>query len=362
MEYTLGFAEFLNLFPSGLDLEIFFKFSLKIINLYGQIHQKSVAEKRVALVIHPRNFFVNGLPGKSNIDDYELSSNLLPKNPEENENDQFEATSEEVLSQTQDQFLDNILYFSPEFLSSAGLHNRTGGALMLFNSDKNTAEHKLREIYAFGVLSYKILTAVDPFMPDVDDSGPPHLLKSSRILKLEEDKADSLDPLDIYHLHLAKTPKVITAIRKDVPRILSDIVNLCLEKEPSKRYQTFSGLEYDLTKAYDAWKIKRSSPEVEKTAEEVFLLRTKDFIKSGEGEQEEKQKRNLNFDVFIGRNEEMKIVEAAIQQLEEKRISVLVVEGKSGLGLQKIDSFSYFHVFLQLLFQNNSQEKHNLLE
>src|SRR5512139_2847924 len=54
------------------------------------------------------------------------------------------------------------------------------------------------------------------------------------------------DPLRLVHDHLARVPVAAVEVNALVPPVLSQIVSRLLEKEPDRRYQSASGLLFDL--------------------------------------------------------------------------------------------------------------------
>ena len=61
--------------------------------------------------------------------------------------------------------------------------------------------------------------------------------------------ADSVDPLEIVHAHIAKRPALMSTVDASLPLPLSLIVAKLLEKSPDARYQTSQGLIVDLESA-----------------------------------------------------------------------------------------------------------------
>ena len=57
---------------------------------------------------------------------------------------------------------------------------------------------------------------------------------------------ETTDPMTLIHRVLAISPPLVTSLRKDVPALLSLIVQRLVEKDPQRRYQSASGLLNDL--------------------------------------------------------------------------------------------------------------------
>jgi PAS domain S-box-containing protein len=76
------------------------------------------------------------------------------------------------------------------------------------------------DLYSLGTIIYRLATGRPPF--------------SGR------------DAMELIHAHLAQKAAPVLDARRDVPRILSDIIDRLLAKDPSQRYQSADGLLFDL--------------------------------------------------------------------------------------------------------------------
>lgn len=77
------------------------------------------------------------------------------------------------------------------------------------------------DVYSLGVVAYELLAGRTPF--------------------------SDLKPHEIMRAHVEKTPAPIRSVRgHDVPRILEDIIQKCMEKRPENRYQSMFALVCDL--------------------------------------------------------------------------------------------------------------------
>lgn len=208
-----------------LDLKVFFKICIKALHLYSSFVQASdenlpssqttVAAGQIScsvgdghdkpiLFMHPSSFFVK-VSQKSKqrdlqkiiSDAVELGCFFLSDKPKK----ETKTTQSALNEEQKDAIQENLyLYMAPEYLSDdpATLQDKK--------------KKRSREIYAFGVLCYKLLTSLDPFLP-----------KSTE----EKIHKQQFDVLPIYHLHLALIPPPITCLRKDVPQALNDIIQVC---------------------------------------------------------------------------------------------------------------------------------------
>lgn len=165
---------------------------------------------------------------------------------------------------------------------------------------------------------------------------------------------------------MAFTPPGVTSIRKDVPKKLSKIIEICMEKESHKRYSTINGIEYDILKVKAEWKAMnemqlRSDTLADENQEKEFFfsLRTKDC--EDEEHNETKLAMPMNFNNFIGREKETEIMREAIARSLNHETTVVLVSGPSGVGLfmlfvqkqTKRLSDGIIHFFLQIHKRKN---------
>ncbi|RLA19316.1 MAG: hypothetical protein DRQ62_12065, partial [Gammaproteobacteria bacterium] len=83
------------------------------------------------------------------------------------------------------------------------------------------------DLYSLGMVLFEYLTGAPAFLFD--------------------------DPIAIIHSHLAEVPPPANSLNTEIPEILSKITAELLEKAPEKRYQTVSGLLYDLNQCLNKW-------------------------------------------------------------------------------------------------------------
>ena len=88
------------------------------------------------------------------------------------------------------------------------------------------------DLYSMGTVLYECLTGTPPFSAD--------------------------DALSIIHSHLAEKARPVTELNPDCPKILSDIIEILLSKQPEKRYQSATGLRADLQTCLNTLNINES--------------------------------------------------------------------------------------------------------
>ncbi len=109
---------------------------------------------------------------------------------------------------------------------AAGPHTTSDGQIIgtLFymapeQAEGKTVDHRA-DIFALGVMMYELAVGLRPFAGETNVSVLTSLLRD--------------------------TPKPLTEIRHDLPPVLSDILQRCMEKDPEKRYSSAAALRADL--------------------------------------------------------------------------------------------------------------------
>ena len=179
-----------------IDLMMFFKIALKMIEAIDQVHSKRIIHKDVK----PHNFILNYQTGEVKLIDFGLSTKL--------NREIQEIVNPEILEGT-------LAYISPE---QTGRMNRS----VDYRSD----------LYSLGITFYEMLTTKLPF--------------------------ESNDPMKIIHSHIARTAIFPHQIDKRIPDMISNIIMKLLSKNAEDRYQSTYGLKHDLEKSYLEFKEKKA--------------------------------------------------------------------------------------------------------
>ena len=173
-------------FASGkpLDLKIFFEIAKKTASALASIHAASIIHKD----LKPANILIHPEEHQIYYTDFSAASRLP-----------YEARTLVAPAMLQGTFA----YMSPEQTG------RTSAVL-----DERT------DLYSLGVSFYELLTGKLPF--------------------------SAADALELLYAHIAQEPPPVTALRSNVPPMLSAILLKLLAKSPDERYQTADGLQADL--------------------------------------------------------------------------------------------------------------------
>ncbi|KOA20074.1 autoinducer 2 sensor kinase/phosphatase LuxQ [Clostridium homopropionicum DSM 5847] len=147
------------------------------------------------------------------------------------------------------------------------------------------------DLYSLGIILYEMLTGKRPF--------------------------ESEDPIEIIHFHIAKEPVPVCLLNPEIPKILSDIIGILLEKKLEKRYETSHELKCDLKECLNRLEFK----------DEKYKI--KEFIPC---------KRNVCGELFpdekiFGRETQIKILMDTFESVKMDNTSkIIMVSGYSGVG------------------------------
>jgi predicted ATPase len=143
------------------------------------------------------------------------------------------------------------------------------------------------DFYSLGVTFYELLAGNPPF--------------------------PSTDPLELIHLHIAKTPPSLIEIDPDIPEALSAIVMKLLAKTAEQRYQSALGLKADLEVCAKEW--------VKHNAVPPFPL----------GLQDVSDRFNIP-QALYGRERKVEQLREAFERVCDGATALLLVTGYSGIG------------------------------
>lgn len=143
------------------------------------------------------------------------------------------------------------------------------------------------DFYALGVILYEWLSRRLPFQ--------------------------SQHPLDLTYHHLATTPEPVHAINPSIPRIVSDIVNKCMDKMPEARYASALGIRSDLEECLVQLRV---SGKVQ-----PFPLGIRDI-----------SERWVKPNGLFGRQDEQQTLLKALAQAAEGTAQTVWITGAAGMG------------------------------
>jgi serine/threonine protein kinase len=143
------------------------------------------------------------------------------------------------------------------------------------------------DFYSLGVTLYELLSGRLPF--------------------------NSSNPMTLLHSHLARTPEPLETIKRDVPQMISAIVNKLLAKSPDKRYQSTFGLQSDLDNCATQWSNTNTI--------DYFTLAASDVS----------MHFNLSTELY-GRDNELSEILATYQRACSLKTEITMVSGYSGVG------------------------------
>jgi two-component system sensor kinase len=174
---------------------------------------------------------------------------------------------------TRDQAVDTARYLSPE-----------GTGVLNHEIDERS------DLYAAGIVLFECLAGCPPF------------------------QGQSIG--DILRQHLTAQPPQLRGLGLAVPRALDDIIQRLLRKDPRDRYQTAAGALADVTELREA--LDRG---VEEPALVVGL---------------HDRRRALTEPAFVGRAEELALLDAQLEQARAGRGGVVLLEAESGGGKTRL--------------------------
>ena len=178
-----------------VDLNVFFKIALQLVDAMGELHLQNIIHKD----INPDNILINLNTHKVKLADFSISTRLTQETQESISLKNLEGT---------------LAYISPE---QTGRMNRS--------LDYRT------DFYSLGVTFYEILTGHVPF--------------------------STQDVMELIHNHLTKIPESASMINTAIPSVIGEIISKLLAKVPEARYASAAGLKADLMECKKHWEIDK---------------------------------------------------------------------------------------------------------
>jgi len=238
-----------------IDLKQFLTIAIKIAKILAQLHERKI----IHADIKPSNIIINNDIVK--ITDFGISEVITHKNEQ--------IYTPHVLNGT-------LPYMSPE---QTGRINK--------NIDYRT------DLYSLGITFYEMLSGKRPIT--------------------------SKDPLEIIHFHIAKKAIPLNEVDNNIPKLLSNIVEMLMAKNPEERYQNAMGLLADLE----------------------YALKNIDSINTLNDFEIAQKDISLNFNIpqtMVGRKQELEKLFSGFQNIQEGGFSLSVVSGNPGIGKSAVVS------------------------
>ena len=260
-KYRQGFALILEdvvgeslkqLFASKqIKLREILQIAISVTDTLGELHKIPIIHKD----IKPSNIIINHETGQVKITDFGISSCLEVEIPTISNPHLLEGT---------------LAYISPE---QTGRMNRS----IDYRSD----------FYSLGATFYELLTGQLPF--------------------------EISDPMELVHCHIAKEPVPPHKLNDKIPEAVSSIVMKLLAKTAEERYQSATGLKYDL-------EICLSNLQMQGTIEKFTLG------------QRDRGSQLLIPQKLYGRESEVQVLMDAFDRVSNGATEMMLVSGYSGIG------------------------------
>ncbi len=229
----------------------FLRIAINVSLAVGELHKGGVIHKD----INPNNLIINPSSKETKIISFDIATKINLKEQHLGNPEQLSGT---------------LSYISPE---QTGRMNR--------RIDYRT------DLYSLGITFYEMLVGELPF--------------------------NAKDALEMVHSHIAIIPQPVIERNKNVPKPISDIIQLLLAKKAEDRYQSAIGLQHDLEICLEKYKQNDFIQE--------FDLQTKDF--SGKFSLPQK---------LYGREEELSIILNQFEEVSEGNLKLILISGYSGTG------------------------------
>ncbi len=236
---------------SPLPLDEFLPIALQVVQTLEGLYHNRIIHKD----IKPQNIIINPETKETKLIDFSISS-LLPRENQEIQNPN-------VLEGT-------LAYMSPE---QTGRMNR--------GIDYRT------DFYSLGVTFYQLLTGQLPF--------------------------NSTEPMELVHCHIAKMPIPPMELVQNMSVMVNNLIVKLMAKTPELRYQSATGLRYDLEKCWQQWQENGTISQ--------FGLGNRDICD-----------RFVIPEKLYGRESEVKALLDSFDRVSEGSREIMLVAGFSGIG------------------------------
>ena len=191
---------------NGLAIDVFFNYSIKIVNALAELHEKRIIHKDIC----SSNIVVNTKTDVLKLIDFGSASNFIKEL----------GDNKTVWTQA------NLAYISPE---QTGRINR----VVTYKTD----------FYSLGITFFHMLTGRLPF--------------------------PSNEPSELIFQHIAADPPHAKEVKPSVPSLIDEIVNKLMNKNSDERYKSALGLLNDLEKALEYWNETKVIPIFELAKNDV---------------------------------------------------------------------------------------------
>ncbi|MBC6365674.1 adenylate/guanylate cyclase domain-containing protein [Algoriphagus sp. AK58] len=158
------------------------------------------------------------------------------------------------------------------------------------------------DLYSLGAVFYEMLTG-------------------GKLFKIE-------DPIELIHAQLALVPESPSKLRPDLPEMINRMVIKLLQKNMEERYQTCTGLLYDLEQCLDR------------------LLDTNGITEFSLGSHDQSDQFQISSKLY-GREEELLILEKSFKRIQSGPVELALVSGYSGVGKSRFVKEFQKHVELE---------------
>ncbi|MEP7267067.1 MAG: adenylate/guanylate cyclase domain-containing protein [Saprospiraceae bacterium] len=249
-EYVEGESLKARIFKKPFSLPEFFDIAIQLADILSYVHSNGIVHKDV----NSNNILISS-ENKIKLIDFGISTNFMNEEHEMLIPDKIEGT---------------LTYISPE---------QTGRTSYSITPSS--------DLYSLGIVFFEMITGKPPF--------------------------DSADPLEVIHFHLSRTPASLRKLIPGLPGGIETLISDLTAKIPDDRYQSSSGLKYDLEILKE--NIASGSPTT------YFTTKTND--KAGKFRKTQR---------LYGRETEISKLLECYQNLHLTSSMLVLVSGYSGVG------------------------------